>query len=57
MQRNNAERLAAERARGILSKFQACLPKVIEDRFLASRLFSVGHALEAARRFGRSASH
>lgn len=50
----DAERLAAERARGTLSKFQACLPKTLEDRFLASRLFSVSHALEATHRFLRT---
>ena len=48
----DAERLAAQRVRGNLSKFQACLPRAIEDRFLASRLFSVREAVEAARRFG-----
>jgi ATP-dependent Lhr-like helicase len=35
------ERLASVRARGTLSKFQTCLPKPIEDRFLARRLYDI----------------
>lgn len=43
-----AARLAATRPRGVLSKFQACLPKAIEEKFIAARLFSVKDALLAA---------
>ncbi len=47
-----AERLAAGRARGRLSKFQACLPAELESRFLAARLFDGMTAREVARSFG-----
>lgn len=43
-----AARLASSRPRGNLSKFQPCLPMVVEERFLAGRLFSVDEARHAS---------